>query len=116
MGIAATKLEYEESPFDADFVKALLPKIDYETLLFATQQISEKCSTDLLDEVQLPQLPETLESGEAGGDVDEAVLKKLHTVMFDIHVVEGELVCPASGRRFNIKMGIPNMILHADEI
>jgi uncharacterized protein YbaR (Trm112 family) len=25
-------------------------------------------------------------------------------------------VCPDTGRRFNIKMGIPNMILHADEL
>ena len=33
-----------------------------------------------------------------------------------VHVVEGCLVCPKSGRRFLINNGIPNMLLHEDEI
>lgn len=78
------------------------------------KQISENGNADLAQTI-IPELPESIkEDGE--GEVDEALLKKLHTVMFDIHVVEGELVCPDTGRRFNIKMGIPNMILHADEL
>jgi multifunctional methyltransferase subunit TRM112 len=112
--IEATKIEFEASPFDAEFIQALLPKIDYTTLLFALKQISENGNADLAQTI-IPELPESIkEDGE--GEVDEALLKKLHTVMFDIHVVEGELVCPDTGRRFNIKMGIPNMILHADEL
>jgi len=115
--IEATKIEYTESPFDAEFIQALLPKIDYKILLFALSQISEKCKEDL-DQKVVPELPESMGIGNEGGDahVDEDLLKKLHTVMFDIHVVEGDLVCPDTGRRFNIKMGIPNMVLHADEI
>ena len=109
--IEPTKLEYEESPFNPDFVKALLPKINYEGLLFAQRQIAEKCASDLSNEFQMPELPETLDD-----NVDETVLKNLHDVMFDIHVVEGVLICPDTGRRFMINMGIPNMILHEDEI
>ena len=90
----------------------MLPKIDYATLLFAFNQISEKAKEDL-EQTILPELPESIKED---GEVDEDLLKKLHTVMFDIHVVEGDLVCPDTGRRFNIKMGIPNMILHADEL
>ena len=81
-------------------------------------QISDKCKEDL-DQTVVPELPESIEIGNKEGDdvqIDEDLLKKLHTVMFDIHVVEGDLVCPDTGRRFNIKMGIPNMVLHADEI
>ncbi len=110
--IEADKIEYEESPFDAEFVSALVKKIDYQTLKFALQQISEKCATDLADTVIIPELPEDIDIGET----DEGLLKKLHIVLFDIHIVEGNLICPDTGRRFNIKMGIPNMILHADEI
>lgn len=118
--IEATKIEYDASPFDAEFIQALLPKIDYKILLFALSQISDKCKEDLDQTVvPVPELPESIEIGNKKGDdvqIDEDLLKKLHTVMFDIHVVEGDLVCPDTGRRFNIKMGIPNMVLHADEI
>ena len=40
----------------------------------------------------------------------------LHRVLFDIHVLGGHLVCPDTGRRFPIHDGIPNMILHEDEL
>ena len=33
-----------------------------------------------------------------------------------VHVVKGALVCPKSGRRFPINNGIPNMLLHEDEV
>jgi multifunctional methyltransferase subunit TRM112 len=47
-------------------------------------------------------------------DVD--MLKELHHLLFEVHVLEGHLVCPESGRRFPIKDGIPNMLLHEDEV
>ena len=48
--------------------------------------------------------------------IDETVLMTLHKILFDIHIQEGNLVCPESGRKFPIKDGIPNMLLHEDEI
>lgn len=109
--IEPTKIEYEESPFNPAFIKSLLPKINYEVLLFAQRQIIEKCVSDLSREFVMPELPATLDD-----TMDEIVLKKLHDIMFDIHVVEGALICPDTGRRFMINLGIPNMILHEDEI
>lgn len=47
---------------------------------------------------------------------DEDMLKELHYFLFELHVQEGHLVCPESGRRFPLKDGIPNMLLHEDEI
>ncbi len=47
-------------------------------------------------------------------DID--MLKELHNLIFEIHVLEGHLICPESGRRFPIKDGIPNMLLHEDEV
>jgi multifunctional methyltransferase subunit TRM112 len=119
--IEATKIEYEESHFNLEFVKKLLQKLDYQALVTAIRQIAPSCT----DIIQLPELPDSIDGlirSEDDDDDDEdkqvdlALLKQLHTVLFDVHVVEGTLVCPDTGRRFPIKMGIPNMILHEDEI
>jgi multifunctional methyltransferase subunit TRM112 len=47
---------------------------------------------------------------------DEEALLELHHLLFELHVTEGFLVCPESGRRFPVKEGIPNMLLHEDEV
>jgi multifunctional methyltransferase subunit TRM112 len=33
-----------------------------------------------------------------------------------VEVINGELVCPESGRKFAINKGIPNMLLNEDEL
>lgn len=33
-----------------------------------------------------------------------------------VEVMEGNLVCPESGRKFPINNGIPNMLLNEDEV
>ena len=48
--------------------------------------------------------------------VSESDLKALHHLLFEVHVMEGELICPESGRKFLVKDGIPNMLLHEDEL
>ena len=58
----------------------------------------------------------TMIPGELPEDLDEATIEALHQVLFNVHILEGELVCPDTGRKFPIKQGIPNMILHEDEI
>jgi len=56
---------------------------------------------------------------------DEAFLQALHHVllqvrtnalMFQLHVVEGEMVCPACSHVYPIRNGIPNMLLAEHEI
>ena len=41
---------------------------------------------------------------------DENVLRVMHHLLFDIHVMEGELICPESGHAFIITNGVPNMM------
>lgn len=110
--IEATKVEYDESPCDAEFIKTLMTKIDYECLRSAITQLSPICATDLASDLTLPELPDSLPPV----GYEESLLQSLHTILMDIHVVEGHLICPDTGRKFNITMGIPNMILHEDEI
>lgn len=47
---------------------------------------------------------------------DESFLRYIHHLLFEVHILEGWLECPETGRKFPIKDGIPNMLLHEDEI
>ena len=47
---------------------------------------------------------------------DETFLHDVHHVLLEVQVIEGDLVCPETGRKFPIKDGVPNMLLHEDEI
>ena len=47
---------------------------------------------------------------------NEDFLKAAHHVMMEVEVVEGELECPETGRKFPISEGIPNMLLREDEV
>jgi uncharacterized protein YbaR (Trm112 family) len=46
----------------------------------------------------------------------DLLLSVLHSILFEYHVINGQLVCPTTSRTFAIKDGIPNMLLHEDEV
>lgn len=52
-------------------------------------------------------IPETL---PANAKEDDAFLQQLWSVIQDVHVIEGEMECPACHRKFPITQGIPNMV------
>lgn len=105
MTIEATEVTVEKSPIDREMLKRTLPKLDYEALRQACHQLA----SNVPDMPDLPlECPEQLD--------DETLAENLHKVIFDIHVIEGTLICPDTGRRFPVKDSIPNMILHEDEI
>ena len=110
--IEAERIECEESPIDREMIIKLLPKIEYGALVGAAKQVAPLCDPPL------PELPEELDTASEGWEetLDEGMVKSLHRILFDIHVMEGNLVCPDTGRKFPIKDSIPNMILHEDEI
>lgn len=47
---------------------------------------------------------------------DTEFLQKLHHVLLEVDIVEGNLECPETGRIFPITEGIPNMLLNEDEV
>ena len=61
----------------------------------------------------LDNIPDTYDNIDL---IDVEDLHKLHHVLLEVHVLDGELICPESGRKFPIREGIPNMILHEDEL
>ena len=103
----------EESPVDAEMLLRILPKLQYSAIWQAVQQLAPKCSEQ---GIVLPDLPKELPERTLDESADATLIAYLHRVLFDIHVQEGNLVCPSSGRKFPVKDGIPNMILHEDEI
>lgn len=95
-----------------------MQKINFESLKSAARDLT------LLDIVDIEIPP--------GAELSEVILHRIHHALFEVHILEGELkyifdimnltsfqanlVCPQSGRKFGIHEGIPNMILHEDEI
>ena len=100
----------EEAPVDRELLNRILPKVDYEVLRQACQQLAEVCAMQE-EKIDLPELPDTLPN-----ELDDALAANLFRVLFELHVQEGLLICPDTGREFPIKDGIPNMILHEDEL
>ncbi|KAJ0557456.1 hypothetical protein HanPSC8_Chr07g0292031 [Helianthus annuus] len=88
--------------FNPDFLKNMFTKIDWKALADASKIMGY---AELPDEV-----PEqtVVESDE--------FLRKFHHALLEVHLEEGALVCPETGRRFPVNKGIPNMLLHEDEV
>ncbi|XP_060594896.1 multifunctional methyltransferase subunit TRM112-like protein [Ruditapes philippinarum] len=102
LGIQASKVEVKSVDFNPEFVARMIPKIDWAALRQAALDVG-KCE-DLPEDVA-PQYEE-----------NEDFLKKTHHVLLEVEVIEGELVCPESGRKFPVTNGIPNMLLNEDEV
>jgi len=113
--IEATKIIIESSPMDTVLVKKMLEKVNYPALVAAVADV--RSTPDLDAELSATISKVSSIPTEAPGDAsDESTLEALHFFLFDVHVVEGMLQCPDTGRKFPIKDGIPNMILHEDEV
>ena len=48
--------------------------------------------------------------------MDDAFLRAFHHALLEVHLEEGALVCPETGRAFKVSKGIPNMLLNEDEV
>jgi multifunctional methyltransferase subunit TRM112 len=129
--IEGTNIVVENSSMDSNLVRKVLPKLNYPALVAAINDIRNNTTSsnsmseenkNLFAEApdipsECPQQQQNSEEGEEDkNNIPESVLKALHFFLFDVHVVEGCLICPDTGRRFPIKDGIPNMILHEDEV
>lgn len=47
---------------------------------------------------------------------NEEALKQAHHALLEIEVVNGDLICPETGKKFPISDGIPNMLCNEDEV
>ncbi|KVH90426.1 hypothetical protein Ccrd_007568 [Cynara cardunculus var. scolymus] len=79
----------------------MFSKIDWKALADASKTMGYD---ELPDEVPDPSV------------LDSQFLQKFHHALLELHLEEGTLVCPETGRRFPVNKGIPNMLLHENEV
>ena len=99
--IQATKIEEIKVDFNLEFLVRMMDRLEYPVVVHALEMIGRK---DFLPVEPPEKFPE-----------NEEFMKNLHHALLEIDIIEGEMVCPVSGRKFPIKDGIPNMLLTDEE-
>lgn len=86
--------------FNGEFLTRILPRLHWGSVCTVAEQVG------------VQGLPAELSEQDSTND---EVLQKLHHVLLEIDVIEGNLKCPETGRLFPITDGIPNMLLNEFE-
>lgn len=98
-----------ETPELSAFKVILTNKLNLSAVRAAAVDLSFNDVVEILDIVGT-------EDKSAIGSLSNEQLETLRHFLFDINIVDGTLTCPETGRVFVIKDGIPNMLLHEDEV
>ncbi|KOS15515.1 hypothetical protein Malapachy_2420 [Malassezia pachydermatis] len=97
------QLELIEADYNETFLKGFLPKLAWPAFVSTARQLGD---------TSLPEdMPDFLSK-----EPSEEFLRTLHHVLLEIHVSEGEMVCPNCEHVYPIRSGIPNMLLAEHEI
>ncbi|KAG0178840.1 hypothetical protein DFQ28_004005 [Apophysomyces sp. BC1034] len=95
------QVELIEADYNPDFLVNMLPKIEWEALTSTAVQLGISTLP--------PQIPENATE-------NEDFLKALHSVLLETHIQHGKMICANCQHVYNIKDGIPNMLLAEHEI
>ncbi|CAB9524887.1 Multifunctional methyltransferase subunit TRM112-like protein [Seminavis robusta] len=104
--ITATEIRVEETAptMEVDrqvaFCKNMLSRLDWPALVQASRDMG------------IPTLPPVLTDEMAH---DTAFLQALYKILMQVHLEQGMLTCPVTGREFPVTNGIPNMLLEEEE-
>ncbi|KAI3906755.1 hypothetical protein MKW92_044939 [Papaver armeniacum] len=101
LGLEIAKHEVKEVEFNSDFIRNMFVKIEWKALVDAAKSMGYE------------ELPEEVDSSMLESD---EFLKRFHHALLELHLEEGALVCPETGRKFPVVKGIPNMLLNEDEV
>ncbi|KAH7886804.1 hypothetical protein F5I97DRAFT_1936423 [Phlebopus sp. FC_14] len=92
-------VELQEADLNPDFIRNIVPRLEWDALVDAAKQVGD---------ASLPsEQPEMM---------DDELIRKLHHVLLEIHIVEGAMICPNCKHSYPISNGIPNMLLAEHEI
>jgi multifunctional methyltransferase subunit TRM112 len=89
------ELEVVETECNSEFIKSILPTLEWKAVCIAADAIGLKNTPAEFDTQLL---------------ADNDFVLAMHNLLMDIHVIKGFLVCPESGRRFPIENRIVNMM------
>lgn len=95
-------MKVSEADFNPEFIARMIPKLDWPVLCSAAERVGQ-------GEIVPKELIEDYEK-------NTEFLKKVHHILLEVDIINGELICPETGRKFPINDGIPNMLLNEDEV
>ena len=99
--IEAEKVVEKPVEMNAEFLKKMFDKIDWKAFVEASRTMG------------YAELPDEADSAMLESD---EFLSRFHHALLELHLEEGALLCPVTARRFPVNKGIPNMLLHEDEV
>merc|ERR1712189_97293 len=103
--IEAEDVQLKEADYNPEFLERMLQKLEWKALVEAAQALGHGTN-----------LPLDITGKETELCENEDFLKEMHHVLLEIEIMEGNLICPETGRKFPITKGIPNMLLREDEV
>lgn len=110
------QLEQNPQAFNALFIRNILPRLDWTALTTTANELGlaamvpeHNPADDMMVDTEGATEEERRRAGEV--QIDEEILKKLHTLLIDTGVVEGKLVCGNCGFEYPIKEGVGNFLL-----
>lgn len=101
MKVEISDMEVIETEFNIEFMRHVLPSLDWAGVLLISTAVGFQGLPISYDDSILN---------------DETMLRALHSLLNDIHIKSGFLICPESDRRFPIVNGIPNLKLNELEV
>ncbi len=101
-GTDSVEVEELDAEFNADFLRAYLPRLEWRVLR------ETACGLGLKEAELLPE--------EAPEEPEEDVLRALHVVLMCMDVKSAQMVCPSCSHVYLIRDSIPNMLLNEDEV
>ncbi|KAJ8772073.1 hypothetical protein K2173_027250 [Erythroxylum novogranatense] len=101
LGIEVEKVIEKQVDFNPDFLRNMFAKVEWKALVDAARTMGY---AELPEEADLSMLE------------SDDFLKRFHHALLELHLEEGALVCPETGRKFPVNKGIPNMLLLEDEV
>ncbi|KAE8337689.1 hypothetical protein BDV24DRAFT_166970 [Aspergillus arachidicola] len=91
------ELELQELDFQPDFIRNIVPRIDWHALQTMANELG---------------FPKILDKKPEGDELkDEQILKELHRLLLETQIIEGKLTCGNCGHEYLIKEGIANFLL-----
>ena len=112
------ELELQELDFEAEFIRNVIPRIDWGALQITANEVIYfflnylkifiYCA-DRQRQLGFPPIPDTKPEGDALNN--EQTLRDLHRLLLETQVMEGRLACGNCGHEYMIKEGIANFLL-----
>jgi multifunctional methyltransferase subunit TRM112 len=93
--LEVTDFEVDETEYNVAFLQSILPTLDWNAVQIEAKAIG-------VDGIPTEWDPKLLN--------DDDFLRAMHRLLLDVHIVEGTLTCPESGRKFPIEKGIAKMM------